>query len=70
MDPAITATHGKFKVKYLPGEQNIADPLSQLLQADGQVDSYSAHNVSDEFVRFVAVTATPQAMTMHEIEET
>jgi len=25
--------------------------------------------VSDEFVRFVAVTATPQAMTTREIEE-
>ena len=59
----------KFKVKYLPGEQNIANPLSRLLQADGQVDSSSAHEVSDEFVRFVAVTATPQAMTTQEIEE-
>ena len=59
----------KFKVKYLPGEQNIADPLSRLLQENKQVESSSAHKVSDEFVRFVAVTATPRAMTTREIEE-
>ena len=59
----------KFQVKFLPGEQNIADPLSRLLHASGQVESSSAHKVSDEFVRFVAVTATPQAMTTREIEE-
>jgi len=49
----------KFKAKYLPGEQNIADPLSRLLQENKQAESSSAHKVSDEFVRFVAVTATP-----------
>ena len=59
----------KFQVKYLPGNQNIADPLSRLLQADEQTEPSSAHKVSDEFVRFVAVTATPQAMTTREIEE-
>ena len=59
----------KFQVKYLPGEQNIAVPLSRLLHANDQAESSSAHKVSDEFVRFVAVTATPQAMTTREIEE-
>ena len=59
----------KFKVKYLPGELNIADPLSRLLSTNRQAESSSAHEVSDEFVRFVAVTATPQAMTTREIEE-
>ena len=59
----------KFQVKYLPGEQNIADPLSRLLHANEQTESSSAHKVSDEFVRFVAVTATPRAMTTREIEE-
>jgi len=59
----------KFKVKYLPGELNIADPLSRLLHTNRQAESSSAHEVSDEFVRFVAVTATPQAMTTREIEE-
>ena len=54
---------------YLPGEQNIADPLSHLLHVNEQAESSSAHKVSDEFVRFVAVTATPQAMTTREIEE-
>ena len=58
----------KFQVKYLPGEQNIADPLSRLLHAKEQAESSSAHKVSDEFVRFVAVTTTPQAMTTREIE--
>jgi len=34
-----------------------------------QAESSSAHKVSDEFVRFVAVTATPQTMTTREIEK-
>ena len=34
-----------------------------------QVDSTVAHKVSDVFVRFVAVTSTPGAMTTREIEE-
>ena len=59
----------KFKVKYLPGEQNIADPLSRLSQTKGPAKPSSAHKVSDDFVRFVAVTATPKAMTTREIEE-
>ena len=59
----------KFQVKHLPGEQNIADPLSRLLHANEQAESSSAHKVSDEFVGFVAVTATPQTMTTREIEE-
>ena len=28
-----------------------------------------AHKISDDFVKFVAVTATPRAMTTREIEE-
>ena len=58
-----------FKVKYLPGEKNIADSLSCLLQEENQADSTVAHKVSDVFVRFVAVTSTPRAMTTCEIEE-
>ena len=59
----------KFQVKYLPGEQNITDPLSRLLCSSRQAESSSAHEVSDEFVRFVTVTGTPQVMTTCEIEE-
>ena len=59
----------KFKVKYLPGEQNIAGPLSRLSQTEGPAKPSSAHKVSDDFVRFVAVTATPKAMTTREIED-
>ena len=49
--------------------KDIADPLSRLLQENKQAKSSSAHKVSDEFVRFVAVTATPRAVTTCEIEE-
>ena len=58
-----------FKVKYLPGEQNMADSLSRLLQEENQAVSTVAHKVSDEFIRFVAVTSTPRAMTTREIED-
>ena len=59
----------KFKVKYLPGGQNIADPLSRLSQTGGPVKTSLAHKISDDFVKFVAVTVTPKAMTTREIEE-
>ena len=59
----------KFKVKYLPGGQNIADPLSRLSQTEGPMKTPLAHKISDDFVKFVAVTATPKAMTTREIEE-
>ena len=57
----------KFKVKYLPGRQNIADPLSRL--TEGPMKTSIAHKISDDFVKFIAVTATPKAMTTREIEE-
>ena len=48
--------------------RTFADPLSRLLHANKQAEP-SARKVSDEFVRFVKVTATPQAITAREIEE-
>lgn len=40
-----------------------------MLHANRQAEPSLAHKASDEFVRFVAATATPQAMTTCEIEE-
>ena len=48
-----------FKVKYLPGQQNILDSLSRLLHAENQAGPLAVHKASDEFVRFVAATGTP-----------
>ena len=59
----------KFKVKYLPGRKNIAEPLSRLSQTEGPMKTSLAHKISDDYVKFVAVTATPKAMTTREIEE-
>ena len=59
----------QFKVKYIPGKQNIADPLSRLSQPRETVQpSKPPPNDAEEFVKFVAVTATPKAMTTREIE--
>ena len=38
----------KFKIKYLPGGQNIADPLSRLSQTEGPAKTL-AHKISDDF---------------------
>lgn len=57
----------KFKVKYAPGSQNIADSLSRLVR-DHQIGS-GYEEEADEYVRFVATTATPNAMTTREVEE-
>ncbi|KAJ8363309.1 hypothetical protein SKAU_G00121400 [Synaphobranchus kaupii] len=56
-----------FKVLYIPGKQNIADSLSRLL---GETAKRERHNHgSDEYVRFVAVSAMPKALTTREVEE-
>ena len=59
----------RFTVTYLPGEQNIANSLSRLLKAENQAGPSAGHKVSGEFVRFVAVNATPRAMMTREIEK-
>ena len=59
----------QFKVMYLPGRQNIANPISRLSNTEGPMKTSLAHKISDDFVKFVAVTATPKAMTMRETEE-
>ncbi|KAJ8385880.1 hypothetical protein AAFF_G00179460 [Aldrovandia affinis] len=56
-----------FKVKHIPGKRNIADPLSRLLGETAQQEKH--HHGSDEYVRFVAVSATPKALTTREVEE-
>lgn len=47
----------------MPEKMNVADPLSRSLQADNEVKPSLGNKVSDEFVRFVALTASPRAMT-------
>ena len=50
-----------------PGRENIADPLSRLLHRKVEPDNHQ--RCTEEYVRFVAVSATPTALTTHEIEE-
>ena len=56
-----------FSVIHRPGRQNIADPLSWLLHRRVEPDNHQ--RCTEEYVRFVAVSATPTALTTHEIEE-
>ena len=55
----------KFTVQYVPGKQNIADPLSRLSKEEGVCMS----SVAEEFIRFVAETSTPAAMSVQEVEK-
>jgi len=55
-----------FSVIHRPGQGNIGDPLSRLLRGDVKPNN---HRQSEEYVRFVAVNATPTALTTREIEE-
>ena len=50
-----------------PGRENIADALSRLLHRKVEPDNHQ--RCTEEYVRFVAVSATPTALTTHEIEE-
>ena len=57
----------KFTVRYQPGPKNIADPLSRLVNSKETGNKHSSQ--ADEYVRFVAISATPSAMTTRELEE-
>lgn len=52
---------------HIPGKNNIADSLSRLL-GETAVNESHTHEV-EEYVRFVAVNATPNAMTRREVDE-
>ena len=55
----------KFKVQYEPGKQNIADSLSWL----GKGKGVCMNDDAEEFIRFMAETSTPAAMSVQEVEE-
>ena len=54
-----------FRVVHIPGPPNIADPLSRLVKGECR----DTANEADDYVRFVAVSATPKAMSTREVEE-
>ena len=56
-----------FKVVHIPGVKNIADPLSRLISSTNE--SIEHKHGSDEYVQFIAVNATPNALTTRQVEE-
>ena len=57
----------KFKVRYQPGPKNIADALSRLVTSQDGGSRHSSQ--AQQYVRFIAVSATPSAMTSREVEK-
>ena len=57
-----------YTVEYKPGSENIADSLSRLSCCQSQEEE-KMRNVAEEYVRFIAQTTTPKAMTTREVEE-
>lgn len=56
-----------FCVVHIPGKQNIADPLSRLVF--GKTGKQTHKHGAEEYERFVAVNATPSALTTRTVEE-
>lgn len=55
-----------FTVKYRSGRENIADALSRLTENS---QNHSDFVDNEEYVRYVALNATPNAMSTREVEE-
>ena len=57
-----------YTIEYKPGSENIADSLSRLSCGHVQEEE-KKRNVAEEYLQFVAQTATPKTMTTRDIEE-
>ena len=57
----------KLKIRYAPGRKNIADPLSRLVSYNKVSSKHTQE--AEEYVRFMAISATPNAMTTRDFEE-
>ena len=57
-----------YTIEYKPGSENIADSLSRLSSCHSKEEE-KMWNVVEEYVRFIAQTATPTAMKTREVEE-
>ena len=59
-----------FKVRYLPGNKNIADVLSRLVHGNEKPSklTVSLNKQTEEYVRFVAKNAVPKAISVQEVE--
>lgn len=59
----------EYRVVHIPGPQNVADPLSRLLNLETHTDQAVHEHGAEDYVRFVAVNATPAALTTRDIEQ-
>ena len=61
----LRLTPFKYTVRHVPSGQNIADCVSRLIK----ISALSHFNsTAEEYVRMVAINATPRVMTTREIE--
>ena len=57
----------RYKVRYIPGKDNVSDALSRLTKSHGVIDKNFQDDV-EEYVHTIAIESTPEAVTTKEIE--
>ena len=59
----------RYRVVHIPGIKNVADPLSRLVKENSTDEHSRLQEQTEGYIRYIAVNATPNAVTTREVEQ-